>query len=143
MLVEHYPVVHLVDVVARKYEHVLRVVHVYEVDVVIDRVRCALVPLSAGLSGIRRQDVHSAVSYRKIPGLAGPYVSVQDERLVLHQDADGIYTRIHAVREAEVDDAVLASERYCRLCDVCRQATQSAALPAGKQHRDAFFLFHE
>ena len=60
--------------------------------------------------------------------------------LILGQYADGVDAGVDAVGEREVDNSVLAAERNCRLCDLLCQYIESAALAAGQQHCNAFFL---
>ena len=110
VLLQHKVVVHLVDMVARKDKNVLRLIHIDEVYVVVDGVCSALIPLSAGLAGVRRQYMYTAVCYSHIPRLARSDVSVEDERFVLDQYAHCVDPGVYAVRKSEIDDPVLASE---------------------------------
>ena len=97
MVVEHLVVVHLIDMVAREDNNVLGVISVYKADVLIDSVCCARIPVSAGSSLVRRQNVNAAVDTVKVPRLTVADVLVEHERLILCKHAYGIYARIYAV----------------------------------------------
>ena len=140
VLVEHLGIVHLVNMVAREDKHILGVVHIDKADVLEDGVGRALVPRSAVRALIRRQDMYAAVCAVKIPWLAGADVAVELQRAVLRQYAHGVNARVGAVRERKINDAELAAERYGGLRHIFREHIEPAALPAGKQHGDTFFL---
>ena len=84
---QHLAVIHLIDMVAREDQHVIRIVHLDEVQVLIDGVRGAFVPCRLRLLLIRRQDVYAAEVPVKIPRLAVAYVLVEHKRLILRQNA--------------------------------------------------------
>ena len=126
--------------VTREDEHILGVVHIHKADILEDGIRRSLVPRGAVRALIRRQDMHAAVGAVKVPRLAGADVAVELQRAVLRQDADGVDARVGAVRERKIDDTELAAERHGGLRHVLREHIEPAALPAGKQHGDTFFL---
>ena len=45
VLLEHFVVIHLVDMVAGQDQHILRVVLIHEADVLVNGIRRALIPL--------------------------------------------------------------------------------------------------
>ena len=94
---EHLVVVHLIDVIARKNQNIVRVVLLDEADVLVDGVCRAAVPLAALGRHVRWQHEHAAVVQVEVPRLAGADVAVEFERPVLRQHADGIDLRIRAV----------------------------------------------
>ena len=140
MIAEHLGIVHLVDVVAGKDQHVFRTIAVDEGDVLADGVCGALVPLGFLASGIRRQDLHAAMGAVQAPGLAVADVLVELQRLILGEDAHGVDAGIDAVGQRKVYDPVFSAEGYSRLGRVLRQYLQSTALPAGQEHCDTVFL---
>ena len=141
---EHVGVIHLVDVVAGQDHDVLGVVFVDEVDVLVDSICGAFVPVRALDLLIRGQDVDSAVRAVEVPGLAVADVVIQLKGLVLGQDADRIDAGVYAVRQREVDDPVLSAEGDRRFGDLVGQDAESAALAACQQHGDAFvFTCHK
>ncbi len=140
VLVEHLVVVHLVDVVAREDQDVLRIVLVDKADVLIDGVCSALIPLRALSALVRRQSIDAAVQTVEIPCLTVCQIYIEDMRLILCQDTDGINTGVDTVGQRKVDNTVFAAKRHRRLCYVLGEYIQSAATAAGQQHCYAFFL---
>ena len=84
--------------------------------------------------------MYAAVRAVEIPRLTRADVAVELQRAVLRQDADGVDTRVGAVRERKVNDAEFAAKRHGGLRHILREHIEPAALPAGKQHGDTFFL---
>jgi hypothetical protein len=76
----------------------------------------------------------------EIPRLTGTDVFIQFQRLILCEDADGFNAGVHAVGQREIDDAILASKRYCGLSQILGKNTKTAATAACQQHRDYFLL---
>ena len=115
MLLQHQPIVHLVDVVARQNEDVLWLLRPDRIDILIDRVRRALVPaLRNALHGRQNLDeLAQLIRHYGPPSLAD--VPVQRERLVLGQDVHMPQVGVDAVRKCDVDNAVLPCERNGRL----------------------------
>ena len=97
MAVQHILIVHAVNVVAGEDQNVARIVEIYEVQVLINSVRRALIPLGAGLGRVRREDEYSAIAARHIPRVAVSKVSVQAKRSVLGENAYGVNVGIRAV----------------------------------------------
>ena len=139
MLFEHYRIVHLVNVVARKYQHVLRIVLLDELYILIDGVRCSLEPVSALLRLIRRQYVQAPEPQIEVPRAARAKIVVQFKRLILSQDSDRIYAGIDTVGQRKIDDPVPCTKRNCRFRDIVGQRSQSASLTACEEHRYTFF----
>ena len=137
---QHGGVIHFVDVVAREDQNVIGIIHFHEMHILIDRVCRALVPGRARLALVRREDVHAAERPVEIPRLSVADVLVEDERLVLREDADRIDPRIDAVGEREIDDAVLGAEGDRGFCDVAGERKKPAALAAREKHGDTFFF---
>ena len=140
MLVEHLVIVHLIDMVAGQDQDIFRIIFIDKADVLIDRVCSTLVPLRALAALIRRQGIDAAIQAVKIPSLAVCQIHVQDMRLILRQNTDGVDAGIDTVGQREVDDTVFAAKRHCRLRYVLGQYIQSAATAAGQQHCNAFFF---
>ena len=98
------------DLVAGQDDDILGVIAVNEGQVLIDGVGRALVPVRAGSLLVRRQNVNTAVQAVKVPGLAVADVLVQDEGLILGQDAHRVNVRIDTVGQREVDDTFRQTE---------------------------------
>src|SRR5699024_2806612 len=99
-------VILLADLVAGQDDDVFGVIAVNERDILVDRVGRAFVPVGAGGLLVGRQHVYAAVQAVQVPGLAVADVLIQDQRLILGQDAHRINVGIDAVGEREVDDTV-------------------------------------
>ena len=139
MLLQHQPVVHLVDVVAGQDEDVLGLLAANGVDVLIDGVGGAQVPVLAdALHGRQNLDELAQVAGHDVPALAD--VAVQRQGLVLGEDVDVAQVGVDAVGERDVDDAVIAAEGDRRLGAVARQGIQAFARAAGQQ--DSQRVFH-
>ena len=110
--------------VARQDEHVLGVVAFNEVDVLVNGVGSALVPVGTSGRLIRRQHMYAAVQAVQVPWLSVADVLVEQQRLVLRQDTDCVDAGIDAVGEREINDAVLAAERNGGLCQLFGEGVQ-------------------
>ena len=97
VVLEHLVVVHLVDVVARKNYNIVGVVALDVVDILVDRVRGARIPVSALDSLIGAQTVNARVHSVEIPRLSVADILVEDQRLILCQNADCLNARVNAV----------------------------------------------
>ena len=129
--------------VARKDQHIVRVVGIDEFQVLEDRVGSAAVPVASADALIRSQQGNAAHVAVQIPRNSDTDVRVQTQRLILRQNTHGVNTGVDAVAEREVDNTVLSAERYCRLGDFLRQDTKTAALTSCKKHGNHFFFNHD
>ena len=137
MRVQHLRVIHRINVVAGQDQHVLRVRHFDEVQVLVNRVRRSAVPVGALGSRIRRQDEHAAAPAVKVPSVAVAEIIVQLKRAILRQDAHALNPRMCAVRQREIDDAVLSPKRHRWFRYLRRQHPETAALASGQDHGQA------
>ena len=128
---DHVAVVHLVDVVAGQNQDVTRVLFLDAVDVLVDGVGGALVPVLVDAL-LRRQhfDVFAKVPAEKAP--AGRDVAIEASRLVLRQDQHPAKTAVDAVGEREVDDAIKPAEGDRRFRPIASQRVQPCPLAAGQ-----------
>ncbi len=126
-------VVHLVDVVAGEdHDRVGRVV-LDHVDVAEDGVGRAAVPLGDPAAGdVRLEHLDAAVVAVEVPRPAEADVVVERAGVVLGEDDDVVDVRVHAVREREVDDPVLAAERDGRLGPDRREDRQALTFATGQ-----------
>ena len=115
VLLQHQLVVHLVDVVAGEDHHELRAVVGDDVEVLVDRVGGALVPLGLADALAGGQDVEALVALGAEEVPAALQVADQGMRLVLGGDADAADAGVQRVRQREVDDPGLAAEVDRRL----------------------------
>ena len=140
--IEHLVVVHGIDVVTGQDEDVIVADHIYEVQVLINGISCAAIPVGTAVTLIRRQDIGPAFGRVEIPRTAVTDVPVQFQRLVLGQDADRIDTGIAAVTQGEVDDAVFPAEQEARFSLILGQDAQPAPFTSGQNHGQAIRFFH-
>ncbi len=124
-------VVHLVDVVAGEDQHGVARVVLDDVDVAQHRVGGPAIPLRhAATCDVRLEQLHAAAIAVEVPRPAQPDVVVERARVVLRQHDDVVDLGVDAVREREVDDPVLATERHGRLGAFLRQDGQPLAFAA-------------
>ena len=97
VVLQHAAVVHLVDVVAAQDDHVLRLLAADGIDVLIDRVGRAHVPVGAGTLHGRQQLEELAQLLRHNAGPAFADMPVERERLVLREDVDPAQAGVDAV----------------------------------------------
>ena len=90
VVVEHGAIVHLIDVVAGEDEHIVGIIAVDEVEVLVDGIGRALVPVGGLAALIRRQHHDTAAHAVKVPRLAVADILIEHQRLILGQYADGI-----------------------------------------------------
>ena len=83
MIFKHLVVVHFVDMVARKDDHIFRIITLNVVDILINCIGCSRIPVCTVNSLIRAETVYTRVHTVKIPRLSVSYVFVKDKRLVL------------------------------------------------------------
>ncbi len=127
---QHQAVVHLVDVIAREDEHVLGLLRADRVNVLVDRVGCALIPLVAHpLHGRQHFDELAQFDAHDVPTFAD--VAVQRQGLVLGKDVDPPQVGVDAIGEGDVDDAVDAAKGDGRFGAVASQRIQPLTRAAG------------
>ncbi len=130
---EQRPVVHLVDVVAGENQHRLGPMLIDDVQILVHGVRRAAIPNLAELL-LRRNDVDELAELAVQIAPAALHMLNQGVSLILRQDEDLADARIHAIRQREVDDAVLAAERRRGLGPMVRQLHEP--LTAAARHDD-------
>ena len=97
--------------VARKHKNIVGVISVYEFYILIDRVCGPAVPVGGFLSLIRRKYLYAAEGAVEIPRQPVADIIIEQERLILRENAHGIYPGIDTVGESKVDNAVFSAER--------------------------------
>ena len=109
---QHAAVVHFVDVVAGEDDDVLGLLAADGVDVLVDGVRSAHVPVGAGALHGRHELKELAQFLGHNAGPAFADMAVERERLVLGEDVDAAQAGVDAVGESDVDDAVMAAKGH-------------------------------
>ena len=130
---DHRTVVHLVDVVAGQHQHMLRMMRADVVEVLVDAVGGAAIPVLAHLL-LRGHHVDELAEFA--PQVAPAALHVLDQRLalVLREQADLADARVHAVGQHEIDDAELAAEGCRRFAAMFGEAAQALTAAAGHDH---------
>src|SRR6266550_3910676 len=134
VLLEHAAVIHFVDVIPGEDEDEFGALAADGVDVLVDGVGGALIPLLRD-AHLRREDL-DVIAEAGEGRPAGADVAVQAEGLVLGEDENAAEIRIDAVREGDVDDAVERAERNGRLGAVASERPEAFALAPGKEYYD-------
>ena len=133
---EHQRIVLLVDVVARQHDDVRRMMVADDVDVLVDRVRGATIPVLLVDPLLRRQELDELVHLPAEEAPALLQVTQQAVRLVLGDDTDPADAGVETVRQREVDDPELAAEIHGRLCAPRGKVLESRSAPAREHQRD-------
>ena len=133
MEAQHPRVVHLVDVVAGQHDDVPRVLARDRVEVLVDGVGGAEVPVLADAL-LRRQDLDEVAELFREHLPAHADVPRQRERLVLGGDVDAAEAGVHAVGEREIDDPVRAAEVDGGLGPLLGQREQALADASGQDN---------
>jgi len=134
VLLKHFSVIHFINVIARQNHDVARTLAADGVDVLVDGVGGAEIPVG-GDAHLRGKDFDEvAEAHDGRPAAAD--VAIEAEGLVLGEDEDAAEVAINAVREGDVDDAVDAAEGDGGFGAVAGERPEAFALSAGKQDTD-------
>ena len=132
MLLEHAAVIHFVNMVARQNKNVFGALAADGINILINRVGGASVPVG-GHALLRRQQLDELAESTVEKAPAALHVADQALRLVLGADADAAHTRVDAVGERKIDDTKFAAEWHGGLCAPVGQWSETAAA-APRQH---------
>ena len=131
---DHRTVVHLVNMIARQNQHMRRVMRPNEVQILIDRVGGAAIPMRADLL-LRRNQLHEFAEFTAQIAPAALDVLNQRLCLVLGEHGDLPDAGIDAIRQDEVDDPEFAAEGSGRLAAVLGERFEAFAAPSRHDHR--------
>jgi hypothetical protein len=131
VLVEHLRVVHFVDVIARENEDVFGALAADGIDVLIDGVGGALIPL-LGDAHLRGQDF-DVIAEAGDGGPASADVTIAAKSFVLGEDKNFAEVGIDAVGKGDVDDAVESAEGNCGLGAVAGEGPKAFALASSEK----------
>ena len=140
MEADHLRIVHLINMVTGKDQHIVRLIALNKGDVLIDGIRRSLIPLRFFALCVRRQNLHTAMGTVQPPRLAVADILIQFQRLILGQNTHSIDLGVDTVGKRKIDDSVLSAEGNCRFRRILSQNHQAASLPASQQHGDAAFF---
>ena len=116
-------------------DQVLRVLAEDRVEVLIDRVGRALIPLLADPL-LRTQDFDELAELVGDHAPSHAQVAAERERLVLQRDEDAPHPGIDAVAEREIDDPVRAAEVDRGLRPLLGERVQTFAHAPGQHHHE-------
>ncbi|OQA26944.1 MAG: hypothetical protein BWY61_00427 [Firmicutes bacterium ADurb.Bin354] len=142
MEVKHDFVVHLIDMVSRKYQYILGIKALHIIKILIYGICRTRIPFTVYALLVRRKYSHTTDITVKIPGDTYADMRVQPEWLILCKNAHGIDSRIDAVTQRKIDDPVFSAKRNRRLCHLSGKHAQSASLAPRQKHRYHLFLYH-
>ena len=135
MEAQHPRVVHLVDVVARQDDQVTRRLALDRVEVLIDGIGRALIPVFADPL-LRMQDFDELAQLVGHDAPPDSDVTGERQRLVLKGDEDLPQARVDAVAQGEVDDPIRPAEIDRRLGPLLGERIQPLADAPGQHHHD-------
>ena len=140
--VEHHLVVHLIDVVSGENQDVIRMIRVDVLDVLVDCIGRAGIPVTAFCTLIGREQRHAADRAIQIPRNSDSDMRIETQGLVLGQYAHCVHAGIDAIAQREVNDTILPAEGNRRFCNRLGQDAQTASLTTRQQHGNHFFFNH-
>ena len=137
---QHLRVVHLVHVIAREDDHVPRRFALQRVEVLVDRVGGAQIPVVAHPL-LRGQDLDELAELLGDDAPALADVPVERQGLVLGRDEDAPQAGVDAVAQGKIDDAIRPAEVHRGFGAVLGQGIKPLADAAG-QHDDEGVFQH-
>src|SRR5581483_1652007 len=130
VLAKHPAVIHLVDVITGKDEHVLGLLGPDGVDVLVNRVSGSHVPILANpLHGREDFDKLAEFPGDDVPAFAD--VTIQGKSFVLSKDVDAMQAGVDTVGKSDIDDAIDAAESDGRLGTITSQGIEAFAGASG------------
>ena len=131
VIIQHHFIIHLINMVTWQNQDIFWIICINIVNVLVNGIGCAGIPVTSGASLIWWENSYSSVVTIQIPRHSDPDVCVQPQRLVLSKYTNRIDPGIDAVAQWKVNDPVLAAKGNCRFCNLCSKHAQSASLTAG------------
>ncbi len=130
---QHPGVIHFVDVIARQHDHVVRVFLHDRIEVLVDRVGRALVPVFADAL-LRGKNFDEFAELLGDDAPAHPDVTIQRERFVLRGNEDAAQPGIEAIAQREIDDSVRTAEKDRWFRAISGEGIQPFAGAPGKEN---------
>ncbi len=138
MLLQHAAVIHFVNVVAGEDEDVLGLLGADGINVLINGVGGAHIPVVAdALHGRQDLDEFADFAAEDVPAFAD--LAVERERFVLGQDVNAAQAGVHAVGEGDIDNAVIAAEGDGGFGAVACEGIKALAGPSCQQNSESIF----
>src|SRR5271163_4247034 len=133
VLFEHLLIIHFVDVVAGEDEDEVGLLGADGIDVLIDGIGGALIPVLRDAHLWRENFDEIAVAHQRGPALA--HVAIEAESFVLGEDEDAAQIAIQAIRKRDVNDPVDAAEGDGGLGAIASERPKAFALATRQQDR--------
>ena len=134
MVEQHGSVIHLVDVIPRQHHQVFGAVVTDDIDVLIDGIGGAAIPVHLVHPLLGREQVDEFVHLVTQEGPARLQVTQQTVRLVLGDYTNAADPRVDTVGEHKINDPEFATEMDGRLGAVVSQLLQ-ATTTSTRQHQ--------
>ena len=132
VVIQHYFIIHLVDMIAGQDQHIIRVVHLHVRQVLENGVGRTGIPVGVLLGLIGRENGNAAHISVQIPWNTNSDMGIQTKGLILCQNAYRINSRVDTVAERKVDDAIFSAECHRRFGHLLRENTETASLSSGQ-----------
>ena len=142
MEIKHYLVIHLINMISRQDQHIIRIILFHIIQILIDRIRRSGVPFAVGAFLVRRKNRNTSHIPVQIPRDPDSDMRIQTQWLILCQNAYGIDPRVDTVAEREINDPILPAKCNRRLRHLCCQNSEPAALSSCEKHGNHLFLHH-
>ena len=134
MIADHLPVIHLVDMVAGQDQDHRRPIILDIIQILVDRVGRAAVPVGIFVILEGRQDGDAAVAADHVPGGAGADMVDQGIGTVLAEDGDPLDAGVQQIGQGEINDPGKAAEGDSGFGPVMSQHTQFIDAATGQDH---------
>ena len=107
---KHLVIIHFINVVTGKYQKVFRIILIYKINVLGNRVGCSAIYVESGVCFLtRRKYIYTAVLGIQSPASASCYITIQKNGFVLSQYSDNVHSAVSAVAEREINNAVFSA----------------------------------
>ena len=132
VLLKHFGIIHFVDVVAGKNEDVLGALAADGIDVLVDGVGSALIPLLRD-AHLRGKNFNKfAETHEGRP--ASTSMAAKAESFVLSENENATETGVDAIGKSDIDDAIETTERDGGLGAIASKRPEALALTTGKKY---------
>ncbi len=143
VVLEHLADIHPVDVIGPEDHHVMRISLLNQIDVLINSVGGALIPVFARRPHLRRHGNDEILPEQPayFPSLA--QMLQQGLAFELDQHINRIHAGVEEITEDEIHDAVTAAERDCGLGSFLREGIEPRSFSASQHERQDAHLHVE
>ncbi len=133
MVLQKLRIVHAINMIAAQNDDVIRADFFDRVDVLIDRVRSAEIPIVVNAL-FRRPDADEFAEFRRKKMPSELNVALQACRFVLRHDKDFANPAVQTVRQCEINDSETTAKRHRRFTAVSGKWFQPGSPSPGQHH---------